>query len=68
MIPNMNLVVGEMGFMFCDVNTSVKKTLQGDINSTICLVCFLFCQVTHPILRILVSLQVPRLTLFISRK
>ena len=34
MIPKVNLGVGEMGCMFCDLYISFQKTLPGDINST----------------------------------
>ena len=34
MLPKVNLEVGEMGFNFCDLYVSLKKTSSGDINST----------------------------------
>ena len=33
MMPKVNLGVGEMGFMFCDLYVSLKKTFARDINS-----------------------------------
>ena len=34
MIPKVNLGVGEMGFMFCDLLVSLKQTYAGKIVST----------------------------------
>ena len=34
MIPKVNLGVGEMGFMFCDLYVSLKYPFVGDIHFT----------------------------------
>ena len=54
-IPKVNLGVGKMGFIFCDLFISLKKNFSGGYKfNEFALFDFCFCQATHQVLGILV--------------